>query len=242
LIFGVAWYPATPKILIKTHLGPFSSGFLVGFFFWCFEFVAYMDAQQVLQHLTSQFPGQLVLYVRDIATILGKSEKAVESLIARDGLPFRLKSLGGRRCVDIFQVAEWLALEDDSAEAVKSKGSKVDIEVVPKPSIKRPKQSPAKQVFDVPMSEIGQRILGMRHKALSRWASSTPGSSNAEDRMFYLDLFQELSFRPVEVVDSYYFCVSEFSVDSSGATVKRRTFTVFDLQQARALLRDLWLA
>lgn len=77
-----------------------------------------MLAADVLKHLQSQFPGQLVLYAPDLAQVLGKSEKALSHLISRGQLPFRVKSLGGKNCVDIFQVADWLATDDGIADEV----------------------------------------------------------------------------------------------------------------------------
>ena len=59
-----------------------------------------------LQYLTNRFAGQLVLYSAELAEVLGKSERALGHLIARGSLPFKTKKLGGRICVDVFQVAE----------------------------------------------------------------------------------------------------------------------------------------
>src|SRR5450756_1291023 len=75
-----------------------------------------MDGNQVIAHLQSQFSGQLVLYVDDIAKVLGKSDKAISNLIARKGLPFKIKTVGGLRCVDIFQVAQWLSSVEEAPE------------------------------------------------------------------------------------------------------------------------------
>lgn len=68
-----------------------------------------MDYSSVLAHLQSQFAGKLVLYVDDIAMVLGMSNKAISDLIAGNELPFNVKTLAGARCVDIFQVAQWLS-------------------------------------------------------------------------------------------------------------------------------------
>lgn len=60
-----------------------------------------------VNHVQGLYPGQLVLHVDDIAKILGRSRKAVSELIGRDSLPFQVKKVAGRLCVDIFQVAQW---------------------------------------------------------------------------------------------------------------------------------------
>ncbi len=71
-----------------------------------------MNRDEVLQRLQTQFPGQRVLYAKDLARVLGRTEKGPAHLIAREQLPFGMKTVGGRMCVDIFQVAEWLASTD----------------------------------------------------------------------------------------------------------------------------------
>ena len=87
-----------------------------------------MEFSVVLNHLQNQFSGQLVLYVDDIAKVLGKSDKAISNLITRDALPFKVKTVGGLRCIDIFQVAQWLASDEDIAE------ESVSVEAGPSPS------------------------------------------------------------------------------------------------------------
>jgi hypothetical protein len=74
----------------------------------------FMDFGIALTHLKGQFPGRLVLYVQDLAQVLGKSESALSHLLARSEVPFRVKKVGRQRCVDIFQVAQWLCGEVDA--------------------------------------------------------------------------------------------------------------------------------
>jgi len=75
-----------------------------------------MDFDAVLKYLQSQFSGAMVLYVEDIAMILGKSKKATSHLASRNELPFKIKKVGGFRCVDIFQVAQWFASDAEVAQ------------------------------------------------------------------------------------------------------------------------------
>lgn len=77
-----------------------------------------MDFERVKESLQAQFPGQLVLYVGDIAKILGKSEKAISNLMARNSLPFHVKTVGRARCVDIYQVAQWLSSDATLSDEV----------------------------------------------------------------------------------------------------------------------------
>jgi hypothetical protein len=77
-----------------------------------------MDFDFVLSDLRTQFPGQIVLYVNDIAKILGKSPKAIQNLIERKNLPFTVKLVGGLRCVDVYQVAQWATSNAEVANEV----------------------------------------------------------------------------------------------------------------------------
>lgn len=153
-----------------------------------------MDASQVAAFLQQQFAGQLVLYVADMAKILGKSEKAIAALIARDGLPFKVKLLGGLRCVDIFQVAQWLASTSGASEEVMTQPA------VPAP---RPKSLPSKKtarhaqemdVLSASLPPMAQQILAMRHdhgQALRRFAGLCQGM----ERVFMEELADVLQGR-----------------------------------------------
>lgn len=73
-----------------------------------------MQLEDHLKLLQSQYPGRVVLYANDIATILGKTKRSLDGLIARDGLPFRIKKLNGRWCTGILDVASWLSADNDA--------------------------------------------------------------------------------------------------------------------------------
>ena len=106
----------------ETHQNPLSSGLLVVFFAPSKSGLQAMDFPVVLAHLQHQFSGQMVLDVDDLAKVLGRSDRAISNLIARDALPFKVKTVGAKRCVDIFQVAQWLS----SDEAMATESVKVD--------------------------------------------------------------------------------------------------------------------
>jgi len=140
-----------------------------------------MDFNQVLAHLQSQFSGQLVLYVDDIAKVLGKSEKAVANLIARDGLPFKIKTIGRNRCVDVFQVAQWLASDSQMAEEA------VVLEVTPtKP---QPKQAPVKR----PYNEIELQILGSRQNTIAEFARFAARLFDPTEKGFMQDVARKIA-------------------------------------------------
>lgn len=146
-----------------------------------------MDAQQVLQHLQQQFAGQMVLYVSDMATILGKSEKAVSNLIARDSLPFKVKNVGGHRCVDIFQIAQWLSSDADmGTEALAADKPSKSVKQAPAPKA-RASAKPVQQ------SSIGQRIMQLRHDnavSLSRFAATV---ADPAERLFLFEVVEKFA-------------------------------------------------
>ncbi len=76
-----------------------------------------MQVDDHLKLLQSQYPGRLVLYADDIATILGKTKRSIDGLIARGGLPFRIKKLNGRWCTGILDVANWLSSDNQTLPA-----------------------------------------------------------------------------------------------------------------------------
>ncbi|NMF98960.1 hypothetical protein GPA27_16395 [Aromatoleum toluolicum] len=133
-----------------------------------------VNTDQVLQHLQAQYPGQFVLYAPDLAKILGKSEKALAHLITRGQLPFHVKSLGGRKCVDIYQVAQWLAA-DAGAEDTPEPNKPGSTPRKPRPKSASGAGQPGKKAGK---STIGARLMEMRYSAamaVSRWAGAGPG-------------------------------------------------------------------
>lgn len=111
------------------------------------------NIEQVLRYIQTLFPGQLVLYSPQVAQVIGRSEKALQHLIARGQLPWPGKQIGSRWCVDIFRVAEWLAVDssDVAAPAVS-----LDSEPPKKPT--RPRRSSQRQ-------SLGTKLLEMRQSA-----------------------------------------------------------------------------
>ena len=120
-----------------------------------------MTITLILEHLQAQYPGQFVLYAGDLAKILGKSEKALAHLISRGQLPFALKTVGGRKCVDIYRLAEWLAQDGEEVNdapdvAIRNrKGAAPKAQAESAGAIK-PRGS---------KSRIGAHLMEMRHRA-----------------------------------------------------------------------------
>lgn len=142
--------------------------------------------EQILQHIQAQYPGQLVLYAADLAKVLGKTEKALAHLISRDQLPFELKSVGGRKCVDIFQVASWLTsgVEQAAASGSEPRGSR-NTDAARPASVRFPKQRASK-------GSIGARLMEMRHEAARNMRRLGAECYDIQDAAFFNELAEGL--------------------------------------------------
>ena len=166
-----------------------------------------MDFSVVLNHLQNQFSGQMVLYANDIAKVLGKSEKSVAHLIARGQLPFKVKMLGGMRCVDIFQVAQWLASDQEVAQEViagpkkPSKSGKGVVAVKGPNMQKRPAVAPAKPAVEAQPKAGGMiaAILAMRHDAQQAMDRFANGLHDVDEMAFMHEVLEQF-FYPAEML------------------------------------------
>ena len=166
-----------------------------------------MSSSEVISHLQTQFSGQMVLYVDDIAQVLGRSEKAIAHLISRKKLPFEVKMVGGLKCVDIFQVAHWLS---SKAELMST-----DLEMLPteapaslKAKSKRPKSSapdkPAEPVSKEPLTGLmAAEILRSRHKFKAPMQRFVSGLRNPDEVAFMQEVQEELFYSASLLASSY---------------------------------------
>lgn len=161
-----------------------------------------MQAKAVLEHLQGMFPGRLVLYAPDLAKVLGLSERSLAHLIERGRFPFPVKTMGRRRCVDIFQVAEWLAANGDMPDQRASE--------VSKPKSARTKKSDNGSTRSAGgQSSIAKRLIEMRHRMSAGIAQMASACLGSIDRMFWFEVAEFLTMQ------------QKFS----GATVKLRWTT-----------------
>ena len=167
-----------------------------------------MDFPFVLSYLQSQFSGQMVLYVDDIAKMMGKSEKAVSNLIARKDLPFQVKKLGGLRCIDIFQVAQWLS----SNQAMANESVAADL----KPSPRNVASKPAKtstlttvqgQLIPVESpaltGKVAAMLLKMRHDQATGMGRFVHGLRDIDEFVFMNEVMEKL-FYTADLLSSSY--------------------------------------
>lgn len=157
-----------------------------------------MDFSVVLNHLQNMYPGQLVLYCDDIAKILGTSDKAIAHLIARDRLPFKVKKVGGQRCVDIFQVAQWMFSDEAIAidcvgevpKSAKSESKSKAIQTA-KPSATQTSPVDAQKGLT---GNIAAEVLKMRHDYAPAMRRLVHGLRATDDIVFMNEVMEKLFF------------------------------------------------
>ena len=148
--------------------------------------------EQVLQYIQAQYPGQLVLYAADLATIFGNTKKGLAGLAARKTLPFEVKTFGGRKCVDIFQVAQWLSTDvDEFASASQQTGRR---QKARGPSPQAPESS--KRPTKGSKSSIGARILEMRQEAARAMSRIAALCEDSEEAQFLSEFSEGLLSQP----------------------------------------------
>lgn len=77
-----------------------------------------MSVQAILKDLREIFGPVGVLTMAQLAQYLGRSVEAVRKMKERGGLPVQIKIVGGRPCVALLAVAQWLGEEDSLSQRV----------------------------------------------------------------------------------------------------------------------------
>lgn len=125
--------------------------------------------EQVLSFIQTLFPGQLVLYPPQLAQLMGRSEKALKHLIERESLPFEVKKIGNRWCVDVFRVAEWLSRDESKTTEARQVSSE-------KPT--RPTRSRASS--SAKRTSLGGKLMEMRTRAAAGMRRALASHSGEE--------------------------------------------------------------
>lgn len=198
-----------------------------------------MDISKVLKHLQAQFPGQLVLYVEDIAKILGKSSKATSNLISRNGLPFPIKKVGGLRCADIFQVAEWLAGDTEATQEVVGAIGNVSVDLAA--GKKRRKQSGRPGLTahnELPQQKtpglMAAQILQMRHDYSAPFERFVSGLRDPDELAFMYDVLAGLFFSGGALASSWVVTIRKSS--PTGFKVRGEQSAKYFDSEERAIL------
>ncbi len=214
-----------------------------------------MTPTQVLAHLQRLFPDRLVLYAEDLAQVLGKSRKAVTHLLSQDDLPFKVKRLGSERCIDIFQVAEWLASDAEVAEAVSApeptlstivSSGKVPFSAPTALENHQTATSPISQLELVPdpAAEVpdyglmGKRILEKRHDYQKRFVAQVQ-AWEGDEQMFMQDLVTHLCMSPSLPVEAFELVCTWTRWVGAGYERKEEVVVVPDEESVREALLSL---
>jgi len=138
--------------------------------------------EQVQSFIQTLFPGQLVLYPPQLAQLIGRSEKALQHLIDRGSLPFEVKKIGNRRCVDIFRVAEWLSREEKKTTEPRQTSSEKPTRARSTPATKR--------------RSLGGKLLEMRSSAAVAMRCSLGADSEVDEADSFVQAFISSLLQP----------------------------------------------
>ena len=150
-----------------------------------------MTVDQVLNDLRARHGPRLVFYAADLALLLGESEAATENLINSQSLPFSIKMVGNRRCVDIYQIAQWLADGGVVPVVVQSEVSRPTLSpqpVVPE-SVLDNAHAPAPA-----RSKIANQILSMRHRNAGLLAAFSFSHTDKNEPLFITEVIECMVF------------------------------------------------
>ncbi len=157
-----------------------------------------MNETEVLSYLQSQFAGQLVLYVDDLAKVLGKSPKAIAELISRNKLPFKIKMVGGLRCVDIFQIATWMSNVPGAAREAAQQALVAPSNGRPSKSRRSASAAPPEGLHpEVPKEKptpMFASLLQMRHDYVGRMSQFVFELHDPDEVLFMNEVAEKLFF------------------------------------------------
>lgn len=166
----------------------------MGFFISGPKDLGFMDIEFVLKDLKEDFPGQRVLYVNHLATLLDKTESAIQSLLERGGLPFTVKRVGSHRCVDIYQVAQWLA----------SVGEQENPPQKPTAEVQLANSGKKKSFPDLKnMAPMAAQIFQMRHDSPNALAKFAAQLADQDERIFMTEVAASMMFSHAAVSSPY---------------------------------------
>lgn len=134
---------------------------------------------------------------------MGRSEKAISELIARKSLPFEIKKVGGLRCVDIFQVAQWVSSKAElSKDVVKQPTAAL------KSNSKRPKSSVPEKLAEPDSKEpltglMAAEILKARRKFMAPMQRFVSCLRSPEEAAFMHEVQEKLFYSENLLASSY---------------------------------------
>ena len=196
-----------------------------------------MTIELVLSDLRARFGNSSVLYPPDLAVILGKSEKAMANLITRQALPFQVKMLAGRRCVDIYQIASWLAASAPVPEVVAPENanekSSARTGTASKPLSRSTASAPVR-------SKMADQILRMRHEQAGFLADFSPTYRSEDERLFVWEVIEALLFVKRLPPSQFVLTRSSRTPLVNGGVVNETNWHFSDLEVAVKRTKKAW--
>ena len=168
--------------------------------------------EQVLSFIQTLFPGQLVLYPPQLAQLMGRSEKALKHLIERESLPFEVKKIGNRWCVDVFRVAEWLSRDESKT----TEARQVSSEKPTRPTRSRASSSAKRTSLGGKLMEMRTRAAAGMRRTLASHSGEEGASSFAQE--FIVALLQPESDDDLDVD-------AELTMAGNGGVEESRTIS-----------------
>ena len=150
-----------------------------------------MDSSLILADLREQFGAKkAVLYVEELAIVLGRTVDALYTLNSRNTLPIPCMKVGGRFAVSIYDVAEWLS--GNIPKQKRSKALKQEDNSVADPKRTRKSLGAALRQIQAQQGFLGELAVALQNRSdISELALNGFPSSQAvfddEPDLFFVD-------------------------------------------------------
>jgi len=195
-----------------------------------------MTVDQVLNDLRNRYGARLVLYSEDLALLLGASEEALASLINCQSLPFSIKMVGNRRCVDIYQIAQWLAHEGVASVAAPTEAPETKFEE----ALKEPAQVLSDPGPTRVRSKIANQVLMARHKNAGLVAAFVFSQVDPDERLFIAEIIEHMVFAGGLPTSDFVLTLSTSHVSVGQGTVTEMKWMFGKLDEALKKTTERW--
>ena len=196
-----------------------------------------MTVELVLNDLRARYGPRLVLYAEDLALLLGESEEALANLINYQSLPFSVKIMGSRRCVDIYQIAQWLAHGGVAPVAAQPEASPPNLTAQPREpeSVLSPPPAAAPA-----RTKIANQILSMRHKNAGLLAAFTFRHIDQNELLFIMDVIEQMVFTEGLPAANFVLTLSSSHVSVGQGTVTEMKWLFGQFEDALKRTVERW--
>jgi hypothetical protein len=197
-----------------------------------------MTPDQALNDLRREFGlGRGVLYAKDIAVLLGKSRKATANLISRNSLPFEVKKVGGLRCANIYDVADWLAATDSDPELDTPEESAANAEGQAKSPGKpfRKTSAPAQG-----RSTVAEKLFQLRLENARQIAQFSTNLFDEIARLFIVEVTELMAFAAALPASQFVLSRSTIVPSEGAESVTEKKWLIESREEAVRRTKELW--